>query len=86
MFLALLSQLIKNPTFRVGQNWVSNSWEIADIEFVVVGGGMVKVVGMQSHFMLGLIEKIEFGIFGSVYLVLYILNTLLKRFNFVHLG
>ena len=51
----------------------------------MVGGGMVKVVGMQSHFMLGLIEKIEFGIFGSVYLVLYILNILLGTFNFENL-
>ena len=49
MFLALLSQLIKNPTFRVGQNWVSNSWEIADIEFVVVGGVGVKSFSCQTQ-------------------------------------
>ena len=35
----------RNLPFKFGQNWVSNSWDIADIEFVwVVGGGWVVVV------------------------------------------
>ena len=29
----------QKPTFDFGQNWISNSGDIAYIEFVVVGGG-----------------------------------------------
>ena len=36
----------RNPSLKPGYNRVSNSWDIADIEFVVVGGGWVD----QSHF------------------------------------
>ena len=47
-----------NLPLKFGQNWVINSWDlvdvlvviwdIADIEFVLVGGGG----GVQSHFLL----------------------------------
>ena len=33
---------------KFGQNWVSNSWDITDIEFLWVGWG--GVVGIYSHF------------------------------------
>ena len=36
----------RNLRLKFCQNWFSNSRDIADIEFVVVGGGG----GVQSHF------------------------------------
>ena len=36
--------LQKIGLIKLNQNWVSNSWDIADVEFPVV------VVGVQSHF------------------------------------
>ena len=38
----------RNLRLKFGQNWFSNSHDIADIEFVVVV--VVVVVGVQSHF------------------------------------
>ena len=35
----------RNLNLKFGQNQVSNSWDFADIEFAVGGGG-----GVQSHF------------------------------------
>ena len=29
----------RNLPLKFGQNWVTNSWDIADIEFLVGGGG-----------------------------------------------
>ena len=36
----------RNLPFKFGQNWASNSGDIADIEFAVVGGGG----GVPCHF------------------------------------
>ena len=48
---------------KFGQNWVINSWDIADIEFVwvvVVGGGGPKSFYCQTQLLLGWIE-VELG-------------------------
>ena len=40
----------RNLSLKFGQNLASNSWDIADIEFVVVVGGCGGGGGVQSHF------------------------------------
>ena len=39
-----------NLPLKFGPNRASNSWDIADIEFSVVGGGGGVGGGVQSHF------------------------------------
>ena len=49
LLLLLLFCWSRKTTLKFGQNRVSNTWDIADIEFVAVGGWVVVVV-LQSHF------------------------------------
>ena len=46
----------RNLPFKFGQNRASNSWDIAGIEFVVVGGGWVVVVFSSFRVKLGWVE------------------------------
>ena len=43
--VGVCSRCYQEPKFKVHQNWINNSWDIADIEFLWGGGG-----GVQSHF------------------------------------
>ena len=41
----------RNLHLKFGQNWVSNNWEIADIEFRVGGGGGVNSFSCQTQLL-----------------------------------
>ena len=41
-----------NLNLKFGQNRVGNSWDIADVEFPVGGGGWCKVIFMSNQLLL----------------------------------
>ena len=49
----------KNLKLKFGHNWVSNSWEITDLDFLVVGGS-VNSFSCQIQVELGFWQKVRF--------------------------
>ena len=65
-------------------NWakLSSSWDLTLLQFSV---HLVRYNLFVGFCFVGFIEKIWLSMLGSVYLVHYISNILLGRFNFVDL-